>query len=118
MKFSEKYNKGSRVFDIETKDFVFAKLEELHSSNKDEVHVLDGLYINDGGKFEPHPVAILADERLLVDLPSHMTDTVREVLKDEESIYLIKKGFVGFKVRQYTDKKYGKTCYSVEWVDL
>lgn len=118
MKFSEKYNKGSRVFDIETKDFVFAKLSELYAINKDNVHILDGLYINNGGNFDDHPVAILSDERWLVDLPSHMTDTVKDVLNDAESIDLIKKGCVGFKIRQYTDKKYGKTCYSVEWVDL
>lgn len=118
MKFSEKYNKSSRVFDIDTTGFVFAKLKELYAINKDDVHVLDGLYINDGGKFDPHPVAILSDERFLVDLPSHMTDTVKDMLKDDESIYSIKKSFVGFKVREYTDKKYGKVCYSVEWVDL
>ena len=118
MKFSEKYNKKASVFDVETKDFAFATLSELYSICKDTVYVLDGLYINDGGKYDAHPVAVLSDERLLVDLPSHMTDTVKDVLKDAESIDLIKKGCVGFKIRQYTAKKYSKTCYSVEWVDL
>lgn len=118
MKFSEKYNKGSRVFDIETKDFVFTKLAELYAIDKDAEHKVDGLYINNGGKFDAHPVAIVSESAMLVDLPSHMTDTVKEVLNDAESIDLIKKGCVGFKVRQYTDKKYNKTCYSVEWVDL
>lgn len=118
MKFSEKYNKGSRVFDIETKDFVFVKLEELFAIDKDADHKIDGLYINDGGKYKAHPVAIVAESAMLVDLPSHMTETVNDILADAESINLIKKGCVGFKVRQYTDKNYGKTCYSVEWVDL
>lgn len=118
MKFSEKYNKGNRIFDIDTKDFAFAKLEDLFAIGKDKTYKVDGLYINNGGRFNPHPVAVVTESALLVDLPSHMTDTVKEVLNDAESINLIKKGCVGFKVRQYTDKVYGKTCYSVEWVDL
>ena len=118
MKFSEKYNKGARVFDIETKDFEFATLSGLYDDNADKVYKLDGLYINKKGMYDPHPVAVVSDLELLVDLPSHMTDTVNEILKDAESIDLIKKGCVGFKIRQYRDEKYGKTCYSAEWVDL
>lgn len=118
MSFAGKYNKGNRIFDIDTKDFAFAKLEDLFATSKYAVHKIDGLYINDGGKYKPHPVAVVAESALLVDLPSHMTDTVKEALADAESINLIKKGHVGFKVRQYTDKTYGKTCYSAEWVDL
>lgn len=118
MKFSEKYNKGNRIFDVDTKDFIFVKLEDLFAIDKDKTYKVDGLYINDGGLFKPHPVVVVSESGLLVDLPSHMTDTVKEVLNDSESINLIKKGCVGFTVRQYTDKTYGKTCYSVEWVDL
>lgn len=118
MSFAEKYNKSNRIFDIDTKGFEFAKLEDLFAFDKDAEYKIDGLYINDGGKYAPHPVAVVAESALLVDLPSHMTDAVKEVLTDAESINLIKKGLVGFKVRQYTDKTYGKTCYSAEWVDL
>ena len=41
-----------------------------------------------------------------------------EILKDGESISLIKRGCVGLRATRYTDKKYKKTCYSAEWVDL
>lgn len=118
MSFANKYNKENRAFDVETKDFAFATLDELFSIDKDKVHKIDGLYINKMGKFNPHPVAIVAESSMLVDLPSHMTDTVKEILADAESINLIKKGHVGFKVREYTHKTYNKTCYNAEWVDL
>lgn len=118
MKFSEKYNKGARVFDIETKNFEFATLGGLYAIDADKVYKVDGLYINKKGMYDPHPVAIVSDLGRLVDLPSHMTDTVNDVLNDAESIDLIKKGNVGFKIRQYRDEKYGKMCYSAEWVDL
>ena len=55
---------------------------------------------------------------MLIDLPEHMTETVDEILKDGESISLIKKGYVGLRAQKYIDKKYKKTCYSAEWVDL
>ena len=77
-----------------------------------------GLYINKTGNYNSHPVAIIADEKILLDLPSHMTDTVNEVLKDSESIDLIKKGLVGLKAHEYVDKTYHKRCVGFEWCDL
>lgn len=53
-----------------------------------------------------------------MDLPSHMTDTVNEVLTDSESIDLIKKGLVGLKAHEYVDKTYHKRCVGYEWCDL
>lgn len=118
MKFSERYNKGARGFNIETKNFEFATLGELFAIDADKVYKVDGLYINKKGRYDPHPVAIVSDLERLVDFPSHMTGTVDDVLKDAESIDLIKKGHVGFKIRQYRDEQYCKMCYTVEWVDL
>lgn len=68
--------------------------------------------------YNPHPVAINVEEKMLIDLPEHMTETVEEILKDGESISLIKRGCVGLRATNYIDKKYKKTCYSAEWVDL
>lgn len=118
MSFAHKYNKGNIIFDIDITDFSFMKLSDIYTSYGKNVVQVDGLYINKKGKFNPHPVAINVEEEMLIDLPEHMTETVEEILKDGESISLIKRGCVGLHVTQYTDKKYKKTCYSAEWVDL
>lgn len=118
MSFANKYNKGNVIFDIDITDFSFMKLSDVYTGYGKNVIQVDGLYINKKGKFNPHPVAINVEEKMLIDLPEHMTETVKEILKDGESISLIKRGCVGLRATKYTDKKYKKTCYSAEWVDL
>ena len=118
MSFANKYNKGNVIFDIDIKDYEFMdgyNFVEKYGSN---VVKIDGLYINKKGNYNPHPVAINIEEKMLIDLPQHMTETVEEILKDSESISLIKRGCVGLRAQKYTDKKYQKTCYGAEWVDL
>ena len=118
MSFAQKYNKGNIVFDIDVTDFTFMKLADIYTDYGKNVVKVDGLYINRKGKFNPHPVAINVEEQTLIDLPEHMTEVVEEILKDSESISLIKKGHVGLRAQKYTDKKYKKTCYGAEWVDM
>ena len=118
MGFAEKYNKFNTIFNIDIKDFEFMDGHDFIAMYGDNVVKIDGLYINKKGKFKEHPVAIIADEKILLDLPSHMTDTVNEVLKDSESIDLIKKGLVGLKAHEYVDKTYRKSCVGYEWCDL
>ena len=118
MGFAEKYNKFNTIFNIDIKDFEFMNGHEFIAKYGDDVVKIDGLYINKKGKFKDHPIAIIADYKILLDLPSHMTDTVNEVLTDSESIDLIKKGLVGLKAREYVDKTYNKWCVGYEWCDL
>ena len=118
MGFAEKYNKVNTIFDIDIKDFEFMDGYGFIEKYGDNVVKIDGLYINKKGMFKDHPVAIIASEKILLDLPSHMTDTVNEVLTDSESIGLIKKGLVGLKAHEYIDKKYHKRCVGFEWCDL
>lgn len=118
MSFANKYNKGNIIFDIDITDFSFTKLSDIYTSYGKNVIKVDGLYINKKSKFDPHPVAINVEEKMLIDLPEYMTETVKEILKDSESISLVKRGHVGLRTTKYTDKKYKKTCYSAEWVDL
>ena len=118
MSFAEKYNKGNIVFDIDIKDFEFMDGKDFIAKYGSNAVKIDGLYINRKGMFDDHPVAIIVSEKILLDLPSHMTDTVNEVLRDAESIDLIKKGLVGLKAHGYVDKKYHKQCVGFEWCDL
>jgi hypothetical protein len=118
MSFAERYNKGNKIFDIDITDFKFIKLEDVLSQFGKNTIKVDGLYINNKSDYGSHPVAINKDDGLLIDLPAYMTDTVNEILKDGESISLIKKGLVGLRAQKYTSKKFNKTCYGAEWVDL
>ena len=118
MGFAEKYNKFNTIFDIDIKDFEFMNGHEFIAKYGTDVVKIDGLYINKKGKFKDHPIAIISDEKILLDLPAHMTDTVNEILTDSESIDLIKKGLVGLKAREYVDKTYNKWCIGYEWCDL
>lgn len=118
MGFAEKYNKFNTIFDIEIKDFEFMSGDDFISKYGHNVVKIDGLYINKKGNYDDHPVAIIESEKILLDLPSHMTDTVNEVLTDSESIDLIKNGLVGLKAHEYVDKTYHKQCVGYEWCDL
>ena len=118
MSFAEKYNKVNTIFDIDIKDFDFMDGYDFIAKYGNNIVKIDGLYINKKGLYNDHPVAILVDEKKLLDLPSHMTETVKEILSDEEAINLIKKGMVGVKAHNYTDTKYHKECVGFEWCDL
>lgn len=119
MSFAKKYNKGKeRIFDIDISDFRYMSMEDVFKNFGSNIIKVDGLYINTKSDYGDHPVAINVDDGLLIDLPQHMTEVVKEILKDSESISLIKKGAVGLSAQKYTSKKYKKTCYSAEWVDL
>lgn len=118
MSFADKYNKSNIIFDIYIKDFDFMDGYGFIEKYGDKVVKIDGLYINKKGMFNDHPVVIIVAEKTLLDLPSHMTNTVNDILKDAESINLIKKGLVGIKAHEYIDSKYHKRCIGFEWCDL
>lgn len=118
MAFSaNKFNKGSKFTFKTPEGFQYNTLDVLYSQFGNEVvFPLKALYLNDKGKFGTHPVAVTDKE--LVDLPKHMTETVREMIADDEAVDAINNGKVGFTIYQYIDSKYKRTCYSVTWVDV
>lgn len=118
MGFAEKYNKVNTIFDIDIKDFSFMDGHDFIAKYGSNAVKIDGLYINKKGMFKDHPVAIIEAEKTLLDMPPHMTETVKEILKDAESINLIKKGVVGIKAHEYIDSKYHKQCVGFDWCDL
>lgn len=111
MSFANKHNSGSK-FNIDTKGFPYVKLSEL---SLDKVYTLNGFFINSKGNFNPHPVFIV--DGTLIDMPEHLTSKCREIESDTQDILDITAGKVGFKVREYQDKK-GITRRSIEWVDI
>ena len=60
-------------------------------------------------------------ENAMVNLPEHTTADIQAILNDSEAVETIKRGEVGFKVREYISKNpkpKGKKCYSIDWVDI
>ena len=119
MGLMDKYNKGGTVFEVDIKDFKFVSLEELYKrDNGKTIFGIDGLYINKKSSFGDHPVAIVACEEMLVDLPAHLTEDVKLMLQDQEVVEAIKNNKVGFIVQEYEQKKYKKLCYGIKWEDM
>lgn len=113
-----KKNKGTRIFTYQMpEDSEFISLKELYDQNgADYIYVLTGMYLSDKGKFGTQPVLLIPTH--FVNAPKHLTETVKEILQDDEVVKQINDGNAGFKVQKYIDKNFGKECYSVEFVDL
>jgi hypothetical protein len=116
MSFANRHNKGSIDWGIDTKDFPFHTREGAYKADPDKTYVLKGLYINRKGNYGDHPVAIC--DGFFIDFPDYMTDDVKDILVSDEDIADIRSGKVGFKLEQFIDKKFKKTCYGVKWVDI
>ena len=114
--FANSFNKTS--FGIDTADFNYIKLSDIFNDPKnggeDVVHPINGLYVHKS-PLGDSAVIIDAESKTLVNLPSHMGETVREILQDREAIEAIKQGKVGYSIYKYDS--HGKTCYSIMFVD-
>ena len=118
MSFANKYNKGQK-FSIDTTGYEYKKISDVVADNgMDHTYAVAALFVNTKGKFEDHPVAVLPQIQALVDLPSHMTESVREILQDPEAVAAIEGGKVGIKFEKYTSKTYNRECLGSRWVDL
>lgn len=122
--FSKKYN-TKKLFDIDTSEFDYKKLEELYAEQAvdestgemiEEKYKVRGIYINTKSLYEVSPVAALDD--CYVNLPAHTLDACQDMLKDPLAVKAINEGHLGFIIEKYHQKRYDKDCYSVEWVDL
>lgn len=104
-------------FDEPTDDFVYFKLEDLYKeTGKDTIYRVRALYINSNSLYGKSPLAVL--DNCFVNLPNHLVDIVETIHEDEEIMQDINDGTVGFKIYEYTNKKFNKKCYSVEWVEI
>lgn len=118
MSFASRFNRGSK-FSIDTTGYDYKKMADVVNDNglDNEYHVA-AVYINTKGRFDDHPVAVLPEIQALVDLPSHMTETVRAILEDPEAIADIEAGKVGIKFENYHSKTYNRDCLGCRWVDM
>lgn len=116
MSFAKRHNQASAQFDYELQDHHdFMSLADIKGNyGIDEVHAVRMLYINKHGHYGDAP-AIVTDDHI-VNAPQHLLATVKDVLNDAESVNMINKGLVGFKLYEY-ENKFGKQL-SIEWVDI
>ena len=115
--FASKFNKTT--FGIDTTDFQYIKLSDIYTSEsdggKDVIHKINGIYVHKS-QFGVSSVIIDEENMRLVNLPSHTTETVREILADDDAVQNIKDGKVGYTIYEY--ESHGKKCYSISFIDL
>ena len=118
MSFATRHNKGT-LFNVDTTGYEYAKPADLlKRMPEDTVYQIAGLFVNTKGKFGAAPVAIVPEFKLLVNLPSHMTEEVFEILGNASDVEAINNGLVGIQFERYTSRKYLRDCIGVNWVDL
>ena len=116
MSFAKKFNTVKNSFDFKPSDDApYIKPSELvHLNGLDAVYKLRACYINKKGLYGVEPVLITNTHR--INAPTHLAETVEDILKDAGSVELINAGKAGFKFYQY-ENRYG-TQHGVQWVDL
>lgn len=120
-----KFNHSNPFSNIVTDGFNYIDLPDVENHTQGKPYVIDGLYVQNKGKFGAEPVAINTDDHVLINLPHFLVDDVKEMLTDQEVIDAIKAKKVGIQVTHYTNEYSKKdsngnliSFCSVEWVDL
>lgn len=115
MSILNKYNKSVKLFNYEIgENPIYKTLKELYESDKEKVYIVKALYINTKSRFGESPV--IATPEFLVNAPSHLVETVKQMRNDVETVDLINNDKAGFKIYQY--EMNGKTYYSVNWIEF
>lgn len=116
MSIANKYNKV-KIFNFQIpKTFTYKSLHDLFNTNGAEhIYKVNAMYVNKKGKFGESP--IIATDNELVNLPSHLIETVKEMMKDDEVIEVVNHGKLGFKIYTYETAQRKEVCYSINWVD-
>ena len=117
MGIANKYNKVANLFDVNIEGMPYFKLKDLFEDNgADAKYIIRSMFISSKGNYDPAPIFVL--DNLCVNIPAHLTETVKDMLKDEEAVEAIKGGKLGFIIYSYFDDTHKKTCYSVNFVDM
>lgn len=115
MSYATKFNKGNKFTFKPADDPQYVSLEVLYNKNPEQVHDVRALYINTKSRFGDAP-CVAIDPVIIVNLPSHLLETVKEMINDDECVAAINNNEVKFKIYSYKNKTFNKTCYGVEWL--
>lgn len=108
----ETFKKAFENINLEGKKRV--TLAELHAERGNIPIAFNALLLSNKGKYGMSTLVVGDDYTAW--LPSHMTDTVKEILKDDETVEDIKAGKCAISVREY--EKEGRVLYSVDFVEV
>ena len=116
MSFANRFNKGKK-FDFNTEGLEFTSLADLYNANGEKTeYTLKAIFINTKSKFGDTPV--FATDKFLVNAPSHLLDTVNEILSDADAIKAINDNKVGFTIYPYKSEKFNVDTFGIKFVDL
>ena len=115
MSYATKFNKGNKFTFKPADDAQYVSLEELFNKNPEQIHDVKALYINTKSKFGDAP-CVAIDPVIIVNLPKHLLETVKEMINDNECVDAINNNEVKFKIYSYKDSNFNKTCYGVKWL--
>ena len=115
MSYATKFNKGNKFTFKPADDVQYVSLEELYNQNPEQIHDVKAFYINTKSIFGDAP-CVAVDPVIIVNLPKHLLETVKEMINDAECVQAINNNEVKFKIYSYKDNTFNKTCYSVEWL--
>lgn len=113
-----KLNKGEVIFDFKLPEgSEFKKLQDMEEGTEYQIR---GFFISRSkdGDYNDHPVAVT--NKFYIDLPEYLTDTVEQIISDQEAVDAINQGYAGLKITSYVKKKgkgKGKTFKAVEWIN-
>lgn len=108
----ETFKKAFENVSLEGKERV--TLAELYARNGNTPIIFNALLLSNKGKYGMSALVVMDDYTTW--LPSHMTEIVKKILDDEETIEDIKAGRCGISVVEYS--KEGRVLYSVDFVEV
>lgn len=92
----------------------FVNLQKLNEQFPKQTFVIHAMFINKKSRYGDAPVLVLDD--FSVNLPQHLTDTVKAMIQDIELVEAVNKRQIGFKI--YTYQGTHGIGFSVNWVEL
>lgn len=99
-------------------DSEYKKLSDLEQG---VVYTMVGAFINPKSKYGEHPVASVIDENtgemFFLSLPKHLTDTINEIIGNDDYIIAVNSGECKFTIRECVSKKYNRAFYTIDFVD-
>ena len=116
MSYATKFNRSGNKFTFKQGENVnYISLEDLFNMSEDKIYPVKVLYINKKSLYGDSP-CIVINEDTTVNLPKHLTETVIEMINDEECVNAINNGEVKFLVYRYYEPNYKRNCYSIDWL--
>ena len=112
-----KYNKATFKKAFENVNLEGKKritLAELYARGGSTPIEFKALLLSNKGKYGTSTLVVM--DYYTAWLPSHMTETVKEILKDDETVEDIKAGKCAISIKEY--EKEGRVLYSVDFVEV